>query len=72
MFTHARCGGVLIPIAVGTPYMAKGWGAGDWVGLSALPVRCDRCRLEGEVAQQEETDLERRRLWRGLRVRGEK
>lgn len=38
MFTHARCGGVLIPIA-----------APEWDKTGDEYARCDRCRLPGVV-----------------------
>lgn len=61
MFTHARCGGNLLPIAKtrgGVPSPSR-WN-------TSMLVRCDRCRLEGEVAQQMTYDRERRELWRDL------
>lgn len=67
MFTHARCGGVLLPIADPEwlvvspfPYM----GAGHI--RSVLPARCNRCGLAGEVIKQNHAREERRALYRGL------
>ena len=67
MFTHAKCGGVLLPIAdpdwLNRPDNL--W-EGDWRRAFALLARCDKCRMEGEVFQKEPYDLERRRFWAGL------
>lgn len=67
MFTHAQCGGVLLPIA-DPEWLDRGaneW-EGDWRRARALVARCDRCRIEGEVFEQAEHDLEVRRFWAGL------
>lgn len=61
MFTHARCGGTLLPIAKTRGFQHP------QPGVPSMLVRCDQCRLEGEVAQQMTYDRERRELWRDLK-----
>lgn len=50
MFTHARCGGTLIPIADPPWFIRQPVGA-DWT-RRAVFARCDRCGLPGEVVEE--------------------
>jgi hypothetical protein len=49
--THARCGGVLVPIPV------PDWAPRRAVGSGTVPppdyARCDRCQMPGEVVETE-------------------
>lgn len=65
MFTHARCGGTLLPI----PNITEDYTDTPVEYLPQaryLSARCDRCKRPGIVNLEAEYDLERRRLYRGL------